>query len=110
MIISMLDSIQIMEHSVQTSFGDSHVTYGGVERRLPSHGTIQGNVTLPPIWATISTVLFLALNEQNYGGAFHAPITILLISLLGFENVDDTGLLKTQHHRDETIVEIVNKL
>ena len=78
----------MMEHSVRTSFGDSHETYGGSEWRLPPHGTIQGNGELPLIWATINTVLFLTLNERNYGGVFRAPIIKLLTSLAGFVYVD----------------------
>ena len=83
MIISMLITIQEMEHSIRTSFGDSSITYGGKEWRLKPHGSVQGNGASPLIWAAISTVLFLALNEKNYGGIFRAPITKLLKKTCG---------------------------
>lgn len=78
MLISMLHTIKMMEHSVRTSFGDSTQTCGGATWRLKPHGTIQGNSASPMIWAPISTVLFLAIEEKNYGCSFRAPITNLL--------------------------------
>jgi len=56
---------------------------------------------LPLIWAAINTALFLLLNERNYGGEFRA---------WRFAFVDDIDHLQTQHHKDETIKEIVDEL
>ena len=95
MIISMLHTIQMIEHSVWTSFGNSEETYGGTTYQLPPHSNIQGKGDSPLTWAAISTVLFLATNEKNYGGVFRALITKLLTTLAGFEFVDDTDLLQT---------------
>ena len=67
MIISMLHTIQMMEHSVRKSFGDSKETYGGDAWRLPPHSNIQGKGDSPMTWAAISTILFLAIKEKNYG-------------------------------------------
>ena len=47
MILSMLVTIQMMEHSIRTSFGDSEETYGGEEWRLPPHSNIQGKRDSP---------------------------------------------------------------
>ena len=110
MIISMLHTIQMMEHSVRTSFGDSKETYGGAAWRLPPHSNIQGKGDSPMTWAAISTVLFLAIQEKNYGGVFRAPITKLLTTLAGFAFVDDTDLLQTMHHSTDTIEHIVQEL
>ena len=110
MIISMLQNIKMMEHSVRTSFGDSMETYGGNDWRLSPHGSVQGNGTLSLIWATIRTILFLAVKERNYGGIFCAPITKLLTTPAGFTFVNDTDLLQTQQHSKETIEEMVEEL
>ena len=110
MIISMLIIIQMMAHSIRTSFGDSTANYGGKEWRLKPHGSVQGNGSFPMIWAATSTVLFLALNEKNYGRIFRAPITNLLMKLAGFSSVDDTDLLQTQHLPNDTIEEVVEEL
>ena len=59
MILSMLITIQLMNHSVQPSFGDSEETYGGDARCLPPHSNIQGKYDSPLTWAAISTILFL---------------------------------------------------
>jgi len=99
-----------MEHSIHTSFGDSTATYGGKEWRLKTHGSVNGNSASPMIWEAISTVLFLALTEKNYGGVFRAPITKLLTQLAGFNFVDGTDLLQTQRHNNEPIAEVVEKL
>ena len=109
MIISMLYTIQMMEPSVRVSFGDSNETYGGSEWQLPPHGIIQGNSASPLILATISTVLFLSLNEK-YGGVLHAPITKTLTTLAGFTFVDNTDILQTQHHSHENLEDIVDEL
>ena len=100
----------MMEHSVRTSFGDSKETYGGAEWRFPPHSNIQGKGDSPMTWAAISTVLFLAIQEKNYGGVFRAPITKLLTTLAGFAFVDDTDLLQTMHHSTDTIEHIVQEL
>jgi len=110
MILSMLVTIQMMEHSIRTSFGDSEETYGGEEWRLPPHSNIQGKGDSPLTWAAISTILFLAIKEKNYGGIFRAPITKLLTTLAGFAFVDDTDLLQTMHHSTDTIQDIVREL
>ena len=110
MIISMLHTIQLMEHSVRTILGDSEEIYGGADWRVPPHSSIQGNGASPLIWATISTILFLAVKIKNYGGVFRAPITKLLTILAGFAFVDDTDVLQTQHHSTDTIENIVDEL
>ena len=95
MIISMLHTIQMMEHSVRTSFGDSTETYGGTTWRLPPHDIIQDNGVSPLIWAAIRTILFLAVKEKNYGCIFRARITKLLTALEIFSFLDDTDLSST---------------
>jgi len=49
-IISMLHTIQMMEHIIRTSYDDSTETYGSSEWRLPPHGKIYGNGASPLIW------------------------------------------------------------
>ena len=84
---------------------------GGNDWILKPHGSIQNNGASPMIWATISTVLFLAIKEKNYVGIFRAHITKMLTQLAGFAFVDDTNLLQKQRHSNDTIVdEIVDEL
>lgn len=83
-ISSMLHIIHMVKHSICTSFGDSTDIYGGKDRRIPPHSTIQGNAVSPMIWAAISKVLFLAIKKIHYGGGFRASITNLRTSLAGF--------------------------
>ena len=73
MIISMLRTIQLIEHSMWTSFGDLEETYGGADWRLPPHGSIQGNGASPLIWAAISTILFLEVKAKITGGSLELP-------------------------------------
>lgn len=55
-------------------------------------------------------VLFLSLNEWNYGWVFRVPITKLLAILAGFPFIDYTGMLQTQYQSDDTIEGILDKL
>ena len=110
MIIRMLHTVQNMEHSVRTSFGESKENYGGEKWRLPPHSNIQGKGDSPITWAAISTILFLVIQEKNDSGFFRAPITKLLTTLAGFAFVDDTDLLQTSHHSTDTIENIVHEL
>jgi len=104
MIMRMLNTIQLITHNICTSFGDSTATYGGTNWWLPPHRTIQGNGAFPIIWAEISTILFLAVRERNYGVRFCALLTKMLTSMADFVFVDDTDLLKTKHtHGDSKL-------
>ena len=61
MIVRMFHTIQKMYHNIHTSYGDSTSTYRESEWQLPSHDSVQGNGTSPLTWATVSTIIFLAL-------------------------------------------------
>lgn len=106
----MLYTIQKMEHTIRTSFGDSVATYGGIGWRKAPHVTIQGNGASSLIWAAVSTVLFLALRRNDYGGIFHSHITQMLIQMVGFAYVDDTDLLQTKRLDSDTIEDIREEL
>ena len=93
MIIGMLHTIQQMEHSIPTFYGDSKNKYCGSSWRCPSFGTIQSNDVSPIIWAVISNVLFLALRKKIYGGIFRALITNILTTMAVFAYVNNTDLL-----------------
>lgn len=57
-VTSMFDSIQRMNHTICTSFGDSSQSYGGTSSirkwLLPPQGLLQGNGSGPAIWSILS--------------------------------------------------------
>ena len=93
MIVSMLVTIQHMEHHIRTSFGDSVQHYGGDKWSTPPLGTILGNVAAPMIWSSISSILFQCLRQVNCGATFLSPITNERHHTSGFAFVDDTDLI-----------------
>ena len=109
----MCASLQGMLHVIRTAFGDSKESYGGEdwgEYLLPCMGIFQGNKAGPQIWAIISSTIFGALREHNFGVKFCTSISKLTFRLCGFAYVDDSDLIadgetadSTHHKMQETI-------
>ena len=95
MIISMLKTIQHMQHHIRTSFGDPDQHYGGNKWVTPPHGTIQGNGASPMIWSGVSAILFQCLKRSQCGASFISPVTLTNHHTSGFAFVDDTDLVSS---------------
>jgi Reverse transcriptase (RNA-dependent DNA polymerase). len=67
-VASMFDSIQRMNHTVRTSFGDSTSSYGNDRTKkwsLPPQGILQGNGSGPAIRSILSSVIFCMLPKAG---------------------------------------------
>lgn len=54
-IFCMFSTLQNLEHTVRTVYGDSAQAYGGPIWVVPMQGIGQGNGTGPMLWAVVST-------------------------------------------------------
>ena len=92
---SMFHTIQEAKHYTRTAYGDSTITYGGLDvgfTRRPQ-GVGQGNAYGPPGWAVISSTLFDMMRRKGFGTKIVTPITNETKNLVGFAFVDDTDVL-----------------
>ena len=91
-IISMLDTIQCILHTVRTAYSYSNVTYGGdtipYKFRHFIVGLFQQNGNAPQIWSIISSVVFSALQAQGFGIHFENSFMEEISQLVGFSYVD----------------------
>ena len=56
-IMSMITTIQQMQHYIRTAFGESERSYGPNPSGLPPQGLIQGNGAAPAAWSAITAIL-----------------------------------------------------
>ena len=69
-IISMLDKIQRMSHTVRTAYRDYNITYE--KHTIPNEfryfmmGLCQADASAPQIWSIISSIAFLELRTQGF--------------------------------------------
>ena len=94
----MLDTLQHLRHHIRTVFGDS-ITYFDSDDKsgIPLGGIGQGNGAGPAIWALVSTPIFDALRNRDYGVFLQCPLLGQLLHFAGYAFVDDTDLCVTDH-------------
>ena len=90
----MFKTLQWASHEVRTAYGVSEKSHGH-NRRIPLQGFGQGNGYGPTGWAFISVVLFLVMQEMNFGALFLTAISAATVTMVGFAFVDDTDLIIT---------------
>ena len=102
----MFTTLQDLEHTIRTAFGDSDTSYGGDTWVVPMQGIYQGNGAGPIIWAVISSPLLQIMKEEGFGTAFKTTISGGHIHLVGYAFVDDTDFLLGQT-KGETIQQLI---
>jgi hypothetical protein len=109
-IVSMLDTIQNMQHHVRTAFGDSLITTGGSPLDTPVHGVGQGNGASPAIWAAVSTPILEVMRANNFGTRFVSALSGQSIQFVGYAFVDDTDICQTAQDPSDTGIAVANHL
>jgi hypothetical protein len=79
----------------QATFGDSTLTYGGPAWVKPMHRIGQGNGGGPPIWAVISSTVLDTLRMKGFGFKLISPISMRMVSFVGYSFVDDTDQVQS---------------
>jgi hypothetical protein len=106
----MFTTLQDMEHTVCTVYGDSQNTYGGPLWLVPMQGIFQGNGAGPMLWAVVSTPVLKVMRNEGFGTFFRACITGNTIRFVGYSFVDDTDLIQTARKPNETETEVVSEM
>jgi Reverse transcriptase (RNA-dependent DNA polymerase) len=88
----MFSTLDKMEHTIRTSFGDSVESYKREETQF--HGVLQGNGAGPVIWAMVSSPILQNLKHQGFGTTLISPFSNNTLRIAAFAFVDDTDLLQ----------------
>jgi hypothetical protein len=94
-IVCMFTTLQNMEHTVRTVYGDSNNSYGGNLWLVPMQGIFQGNGAGPMLWAIVSTPVLKVMRSEGFGTFFRACISGEDIRFVGYSFVGDTDLIQT---------------
>ena len=89
----MLLAIQMMKFFLQTGWGESARCIDG-NLLFIMMGLCQGNGAAPTSWLVLvlSSLLVRILRKMEYGARVHAPISRVLLDIMGVLYVDDTDL------------------
>ena len=103
----MFSTLQNLEHTIRTAYGDSNQSYGGNvwvvplpgmamgnKNEGPQSGIGQGNGAGPTGWAVISTPMLDIMWKQGHCTMFKAFISDSKIKFVGFAFVNNKDLLK----------------
>jgi len=89
----LFSQLQNATHQVRTGYGDSSLSYGGSQFRIPLHGIGQGNGARPATWAVISSPILNLSRRKGFSCHFVAPCSGKEIKFSGYSFVDDTDLV-----------------
>ena len=109
-VVCMFSTLQNLEHTIRTAYGDSKETYGGDLWVVPMQGVYQGNGAGPLIWAVVSSPLLDIMREEGFGTFFKTSISSQAIRFVGYAFVDDTDLIQTSKDGTETGAEILEQM
>jgi hypothetical protein len=101
-VVCMFSTLQNLEHTIRTAYGDSEETYGGDLWIIPMQGVYQGNGAGPLIWAVVSSPLLDIMREEGFGTFFKTSISSQDIRFVGYAFVDNTDLIQTSKDGTET--------
>jgi hypothetical protein len=92
-IHSMFSTIQDIQYTTRTVFGDSDKVFGGKENFLSKpQGLGQGNGARPSLWSVVSSKMFEVLH-QGCATSFTSPITQDTTKICGFAFVDNSDII-----------------
>ena len=107
-LLMMFGVIQAMTFYLRTTFGDSSLSYGGLQP-TPFQGSCQGNGASPAMWLIISLYLVLLMKEQGHVSTVTSPLSGITLIFIGFLFVDDTDLVVLGKD-NENEVQVHNRL
>jgi hypothetical protein len=106
LVVCIFSTLQNLEHTIHTVYGDSKWSYGGDlwvvlipglawgnKDEGPMSGLGQGNGAALGGWAIISTLILEVMRMEGCYTAFKALVSDDKIKFVGFVFVDDTDLL-----------------
>jgi hypothetical protein len=108
--VCIFTTLQNLEHTVRTVYGNSDHSYGGNIWAVPMQGIGQGNGTGPMLWAVVSTPVLKVMRTEGFGTYFVACLTGESIRFVGYSFVDDTDLIQTTRDLQDSEPEVVAEM
>jgi hypothetical protein len=109
-IVCMFSTLQNLEHTMRTIYGDSEQKYGGQLWIVPLHGSGQGNGGGPMLWAVVSTPVLKVMRSEGYGTFFRACINGDTIRFVGYSFVDDTDLIQSASDPEDSSMTVAENM
>jgi hypothetical protein len=113
-VVCIFSTLQNLEHTIRTAYGNSEDTYGGDMWVIPMQGVYQGNYqgngAGPLIWAVVSSPLLDIMCEEGFGTFFKMSLSAQVICFVGYAFADDTDLVQTGKDGSETGLEILEQM
>jgi hypothetical protein len=106
----MATTLQDMEHTIGTAFGDSATKYGGDAWITPLQGFYQGNVAGPTGWLIISSNLLRIMRTLKFGSFYKSTLSGKTFRIAGFVYVDDTNLTQSTSPEARTATEVLQRM
>ncbi len=94
-IQSMFKTIQSIQFTTRTAYGDSARTFGGFDgdHCVPVQGEGQGNGSGPQVWVVVSSAMFEVMRRHGLQTHFSTAISQEELDLCGFAFVDDSDII-----------------
>ena len=93
-IMSVILTIQHMQHHIRTDFGESEQSHGPNPSGPPPQGLIQGNGAAPAAWSAVMAILVDCMKGGGHGHKAWAPTSQRAMTPVCFGFVDDTKTVK----------------
>jgi len=108
-IMSMIITIQQMQHHIRMAFGESEQSCGPNPSGPPPQALIQGNGAAPAAWSAITAILVDCMKGEGYGYKAWAPISQRAMTLVCFGFVDDTNLILNNNDPGVTSEDLIDE-
>jgi hypothetical protein len=118
-LVCMWTTLQNLESTICTVYGNSETKYGSSYWVLPSPGQAmgdtmegpqegigQGNGAAPTCWAVVSTLVLQVMREQGHTMYFKVLLSDESINYVGYAFVDDADLSRTPNSPNDTFIEL----
>jgi hypothetical protein len=93
--LCILSTLQNLNHTVRTIYGDSKSGYGETLWEVPYSCVGQGNGAGPVIWAVVSTPMLKMMKDEGFGFMYKTIIEGKELHFVGYSFIDDTDIIQS---------------
>ena len=102
--------LQQARHRIKIGYGVLQPVYGNEDVNNPIAGNGQVNGLGTSLWCLISTIIIKCCKRKGHGTTIKTPISKIIVSLLGFDFVDDADLVTAANNAYQSDGEMIQKM